>query len=1021
MPADPNGPRPKLDPRLELFFRISDVAHGEFTRLRQLKTREDDALRFLHGELKDARAALKAASNDTETRAAHKELKAVEGRYFAPITSGLHFPDDPVEFRMWRTSFGVPFVSAFIVSSASQEDLTALGVVIRSQIGDIFTALIPLARVPALEDLASVRQIELARLLVPSVTVQKTPLQFTGIEALNTSGLTGAGTIIGVIDNWLDLRHPDFLDASGTASRVLAYWDQTADVVKGAVGFGAEYSNSEITAALGGGAVWVPALPQDGHGTLVTGIAAGNGRTKAAGVAYPGAAPDAEIVFVRCKDLEGAGILAESTALVDAFDYIFKIADGPPKKPCVVNLSHNDNIGPHDGTSPTDLAFAGMLGHAGRAITVSAGNLNNTGKHTDRSAAGLVIHDGGPVLELTISGAATRSDMVEIWYDHDDEYEVTVVSPAVGAPAAPVTIGPFSLGKPLTFTPVIPHVSVGVRTDAPTWINADHRVRIVFLVEGNASIPLGDWLIKLDPVHVLKGTFDAYVDVSNGAHAQWKHPVEDQKTVAEPATGPAPITVGNHGFDLPAHPNSPRKHPETGHGPTRDGRVKPEIATVGVDVRGPWPTNLSASGISSSLDGTGTSFAAPLAAGACALLFDAQLCGPGAYCDDLRTALTTQAGHTTAIGTIADPSRAYGHGYMQLDPIWTLHVGHIDTDTWLKEDADDFGFRPYGGPIIWWNKDIRLLDERRKPQLNPTPHPLKPFANQIEITVRNRGKRKAKDVDVFLYWSLAGTDLPFPDAWSSDGIFTGSARKPVAGNRIRVAKVAADSSEVVRFGWGPEVRSADPTAPDHFAFLVRVECEGDPSQIASGGRVVFGAQNNMAVRNVLARTLDRSGAASMAFAVTAHPADRRVTGLSVVARVPHGEVRVSMPIDALPWRDLALLERHGGRLPAYGERAERRPAITLARPLLADDVRARTDVVGAQRLELRDRTAVLVVGGDRRLVIPDLRIAPGARMPVRIDVDGARIDGPGCFVHAAQTCGAGRTGGVTLELRAPDA
>jgi hypothetical protein len=322
-------------------------------------------------------------------------------------------------------------------------------------------------------------------------------------------------------------------------------------------------------------------------------------------------------------------------------------------------------------------------------------------------------------------------------------------------------------------------------------------------------------------------------------------------------------------------------------------------------------------------------------------------------------------------------------------------------------------FRPYGGPIIWWNKDIRLLDERRKPQLNPTPRPLKPFANQIEVTVRNRGKRKAKDVDVFLYWSVPGTDLPFPDAWSSDGIFTARPRVPSRAIGIRVAKVSADSAEVVRFGWGPEVRSASLTEPDHFAFLVRVESAGDPPQIAS--------RSNLAVRNVLARTLDRSGAASMAFVVTARAADRRGTGLAVVARVTHGEVRISMPIDALPWRDLALLERLGGRLPAYGERAERRPAITLARPLLADDVRARTDVVGAQRLELRDRTAVLVVGADRRLVIPDLRIAPGARMPVRIDVDGARIDGPGCFVHAAQTCGAGRTGGVTLELRAPDA
>ena len=41
------------------------------------------------------------------------------------------------------------------------------------------------------------------------------------------TGATGAGVIVGVVDDGLDFRHPDFLNADGT-TRLLSLWDMRA-------------------------------------------------------------------------------------------------------------------------------------------------------------------------------------------------------------------------------------------------------------------------------------------------------------------------------------------------------------------------------------------------------------------------------------------------------------------------------------------------------------------------------------------------------------------------------------------------------------------------------------------------------------------------------------------------------------------------------------------------------------------------------------------------------------------------
>ena len=93
-----------------------------------------------------------------------------------------------------------------------------------------------------------------------------------------TPAYTGAGVLVGVIDSGIDWRHDDFRNANGT-TRIKAIWDLYGAGSPPPTGFtdGAEWDENEINASLTGGGS-VNEEDNNGHGTHVTGIAAGNGR-----------------------------------------------------------------------------------------------------------------------------------------------------------------------------------------------------------------------------------------------------------------------------------------------------------------------------------------------------------------------------------------------------------------------------------------------------------------------------------------------------------------------------------------------------------------------------------------------------------------------------------------------------------------------------------------------------------------------------------------------------------------------
>ncbi len=209
------------------------------------------------------------------------------------------------------------------------------------------------------------------------------------------SGDTGQGTVVGVVDTGIDLANADFQTNSGT--RIVDFWDQAAcpnpssnacpTQPPNSQGFnyGAECGSAAINAAscgpfsygdVNGGdscnsPVGLPAatvvslaeIDCDGHGTHVTGIAAGNGRAAPFGT-YIGVAPQADLVIVK-SDFDLAHI-------VDGVAYIFKVAASRGEA-ASVNISLGTNEGPHDGSDMFETMLDALTG-PGKLISVAGGN-----------------------------------------------------------------------------------------------------------------------------------------------------------------------------------------------------------------------------------------------------------------------------------------------------------------------------------------------------------------------------------------------------------------------------------------------------------------------------------------------------------------------------------------------------------------------------------------------------------------------------------------------------------------------
>ncbi len=521
-------------------------------------------------------------------------------------------------------------IDAFIVGPVSRHELEAAGAQVRTEVpGGIFTADIPLGAVEAVAALAGVRRIEGS---APIEFETDLSVPSTGANLLRGAGpaftgLNGQGVLIGAVDTGIDFDHQDFKDAGGL-TRLVSLWDQTNPAGPGPApfGYGTEWSSAQID----GGACTEVDVDLDGHGTMVMGIAGGDGSGTGGAIppfTYVGMAPQARLCLVK----GGGG----NSAVLDAVKYVFDRATALGL-PAVCNLSLGSLSGPRDGTSAFETGLSALSG-PGRIIVVSAGNYRGQSLHAERFAAG-----AGTNATMQISGSfGGRAVFINGYYEASESLSVQITTPQ-GTVLGPVPVGGTNAAFPGTATT---SGRVFLENGVSLTATGDKQIFIIIQVESGQNMN-GTWTFRFIPAAL--GAANGEVDLwryfnSAGTTANFvvgNQPLEEM--VTEPGNAPNVITVGAYSSkqffvdctginqSLPGGSAAGTLAGFSSPGPTRDGRQKPDLSAPGTAIAaatsfdpvvtcGVGPSPKLADGMQHRV-AQGTSLSAPHVTGAVALI-----------------------------------------------------------------------------------------------------------------------------------------------------------------------------------------------------------------------------------------------------------------------------------------------------------------------------------------------------------------------------------------------------------------
>lgn len=422
-----------------------------------------------------------------------------------------------------------------------------------------------------------------------------------GIQRQPYLDLRGQGVLVGIVDTGIDYTQQVFRYGDGT-SRIQAIYDQS---IPGTApeGFfiGAEYTNQQINQALQAENPYeiVPQRDTDGHGTFLASVAAGRENDN-----FLGAAPDAELVVVKLKkarpfylDLfavpETQQNVFGSTAIMIGVEYILRKAR-ELKRPVVICLGIGTNLGSHDGFSIFEEYLREASNQVGVCLCIAAGNESQARHHTQGKIAAK-----GQSQNIDVS-VVNESSVVyaAIWSSISDRLSVSIRSPT---------------GE---LTARLPPKSGSITINSLVFERAAVRVAYYFPLEGSGgqltvirvtNATPGIWTITVYGDLILDGTFHAWLPLtglsSPGVEFLAATP---NYTVTVPSTAIGVISCGAYNIaDNSLYSNS-------SWGPTRIDLMAPDLVAPGVNVGGIFPTGYGTM--------SGTSAAAAITAGACALM-----------------------------------------------------------------------------------------------------------------------------------------------------------------------------------------------------------------------------------------------------------------------------------------------------------------------------------------------------------------------------------------------------------------
>lgn len=407
--------------------------------------------------------------------------------------------------------------------------------------------------------------------------------------------LRGNGVIVAIIDSGIDYTHPDFRNKDGS-SRILFIWDQT-QIGTPPSGFfsGSEYNTQQINNALQSPTPFlvVPSEDTNGHGTAVSGIAAGNGN--ASNGINIGVAPEADIIVVKVG-YKGFQSFARSTELMRALKYVIDKAKAL-YKPICINMSFGMNNGSHQGNSLFETFISDISNEWKTSIVIPTGNEGAAGHHY----SGKIKTNEVKEIEF-FTAPGLESLYISLWKNFADDFDFELIFPD-GSSSGVVSV------ENQAKTIRRPNYDVNIFYGQPSHYSDLQEIFVVYKGT-NGPISAGINRIRLIAHTIVDGNFDIWLPTLEEVTAQtFFSDSSIYNTLTIPSTADKVIKVAGYNDrvgNIAAF---------SGRGGVQPNSIIPDLAAPAVNI------------LSTKTGGgydtfTGTSFAAPFVTGSAALMME---------------------------------------------------------------------------------------------------------------------------------------------------------------------------------------------------------------------------------------------------------------------------------------------------------------------------------------------------------------------------------------------------------------